>query len=40
MFLLTGIPKLMQIEADFGVDVGHREIVDLVESYLETNEPR
>ena len=39
IFLLTGIPKLIQMEAVFDVDVGHREVVELVERYLDENEP-
>jgi TetR/AcrR family transcriptional regulator, transcriptional repressor for nem operon len=40
LFLLTGIPKLMQMEADFDVEVGHREIVARVERYLDERERR
>jgi AcrR family transcriptional regulator len=39
LFLLTGIPKLIQMEAIFDVDVGHREVTDLVQRYLDANEP-
>ena len=40
IFLLTGIPKLIRMEADFEVDIGHRETLDLVERFLDTHEPR
>ena len=39
LFLLSGIPKLVAMEADFDVDTGHADIVELVESYLDTVEP-
>jgi len=39
LFLLTGIPKLMQMEQDFDIEVGHREIVELVNEYLDAHEP-
>jgi TetR/AcrR family transcriptional regulator, transcriptional repressor for nem operon len=39
LFLLTGIPKLIRMEADFEVDIGHRETVELVERFLDTHEP-
>lgn len=39
LFLLSGIPKMIQMEADFDIDVGHREIVDIVERYINTHEP-
>lgn len=40
VFLLGGIPKLIQMEAVFDVDVGHRESVVLVEQFLDMVEPR
>jgi TetR/AcrR family transcriptional regulator, transcriptional repressor for nem operon len=40
LFLLTGIPKLMLMEADFDVEVGHRETVERVERFLDEREPR
>jgi AcrR family transcriptional regulator len=40
LFLLGGIPKLIQMEAVFDVDVGHQESVNLVEKFLDVNEPR
>lgn len=39
LFLITGIPKLMGMEAYFDSDIGHREIVDVVERYLDSTEP-
>lgn len=39
LFLLSNIPKMIQLEALFEVDVGHRETVDLVERYLDAHEP-
>jgi hypothetical protein len=39
IFLLTGIPKLIRMVADFEVDIGYRETVDLVERFLDNNEP-
>ena len=40
LFLLTGIPKLIRMEQDFDVDVGHREVAELVDRYLDEHEPR
>ena len=39
LFLLSGIPKLQQMEEDFGVDVGHAEVDALVETFLDESEP-
>jgi TetR/AcrR family transcriptional regulator, transcriptional repressor for nem operon len=39
LFLLLGIPKLILMEADLGVLYGHREILDVVERYLQRLEP-
>jgi AcrR family transcriptional regulator len=39
LFLLTGIPKLMGMEAYFDSDIGHREIIEAVERYLDSTEP-
>jgi len=40
LFLLSGIPKMLRMEEGFGVDVGHAEIVELVERHLDEHEPR
>lgn len=40
LFLLTGIPKLIQMEQDFDIDVGHGEVTDLVNAFLDRHEPR
>ncbi len=39
LFLLSGIPKMLKMEEDFDVLVGHPDIVDLVERYLDEHEP-
>lgn len=39
LFLLTGIPKMIQMEQDLDIDIGHREITSLVNEYLDTHEP-
>lgn len=40
LFLLTGIPKLIQMEQDFDIEVGHGEVTDLVNEFLDEHEPR
>jgi AcrR family transcriptional regulator len=40
LVLLTGIPKLLQLYEGLGVRTGHRELVELMERYLEAREPR
>jgi len=40
LFLLTGIPKLMQLFEGLGLSMGHRDVVKLVERYLDQVEPR
>ena len=39
LFLLSGIPKLIQMEQSFEIDVGHREIIAMVEELLDAREP-
>jgi len=40
LFLLSGIPKMLRMEEGFDVDVGHAEVVALVERYVDEREPR
>lgn len=40
LFLLTGIPKLIQMEQDFDIEIGHAEVTDLVKEFLDQHEPR
>jgi AcrR family transcriptional regulator len=40
LFLLSGIPKLLRMEEDFDIDVGHADIVGVVEHWLDEIEPR
>jgi TetR/AcrR family transcriptional regulator, transcriptional repressor for nem operon len=35
LFLLSGVPKLIRMEERFDVDIGHGEVVALVERHLE-----
>lgn len=39
LFLLSGIPKMLKMEEDFDVVVGHADVVALVERYLDEHEP-
>ena len=39
LFLLSGIPKMILMEEDFGIDVGHADVVALVERWLDDVEP-
>jgi TetR/AcrR family transcriptional regulator, transcriptional repressor for nem operon len=39
LFLLTGIPKLITLEAGVGVSTGHAEVMAAFERYLESVEP-
>jgi TetR/AcrR family transcriptional regulator, transcriptional repressor for nem operon len=39
LFLLTGIPKLIRLEAGVGVSTAHAEVVKAFEQYLESAEP-
>ena len=36
LFLMTGLPKMIQLEERFGITAAHTEIVALVEQYLDT----
>jgi AcrR family transcriptional regulator len=38
LFLVTGIPKLLQLEEGVGIDAGHADIVDVIERYLASPE--
>lgn len=40
LFLLTGVPKLIQLFDGLGLSTGHREVVALFERYLDAVEPR
>jgi AcrR family transcriptional regulator len=40
LFLLAGIPKIMLLESTLGVFTGHAEILNAVERYLDTVEPK
>lgn len=40
LFLLSGIPKMLKMEEDFDVLIGHKDIVDLVEQFLDDHEPQ
>lgn len=40
VFLLTGIPKLIALEASVGVSTAHAEVTAAVESFLDAAEPR
>jgi AcrR family transcriptional regulator len=35
LFLLSGIPKLIRMEEDFDIDVGHAEVVGLIDRWLD-----
>lgn len=39
LFILLGIPKLVLMESDLGVSVGHKEVLALVERVLDRLEP-
>ncbi len=39
-FVLSGIPKLLTLEANLGVSTAHAEVVDALERYLDAVEPR
>jgi AcrR family transcriptional regulator len=39
LFLLTGIPKLIRLEAGVGVSTAHAEVVKAFEEYLDSVEP-
>ena len=36
LFLMTGLPKMIQLEEGFGILAAHEEIVALVERYLDS----
>lgn len=36
LFLMTGLPKMIQLEEGFGITAAHAEVVALVEQYLES----
>ena len=38
LFVLTGIPKLLRLEAGVGISASHAEVVDAFEQYLDTVE--
>lgn len=38
IFLVTAIPKLLQLEQAVGIDAGHAEIVDVIEAHLAATE--
>ena len=40
LFLLSGIPKILKMEEGFDVDVGHADVVALVERHLDTRGSR
>ena len=40
VLLLTGIPKYLSLEEGINVDMGHRELVEAFEGYLESVEPK
>jgi TetR/AcrR family transcriptional regulator, transcriptional repressor for nem operon len=40
VFLLTGIPKLIALEASVGASTAHVEVIDAFERYLDIVEPR
>ena len=39
LFVLTGIPKLLRLEAGVGISASHADVVDAFEHYLDTVEP-
>ncbi len=39
LFVLTGIPKLIQLEAGVGISSAHADVVEAFERYLESVEP-
>jgi TetR/AcrR family transcriptional regulator, transcriptional repressor for nem operon len=39
LFVLTGIPKLLRLEAGVGISASHADVVDAFERYLDTAEP-
>jgi AcrR family transcriptional regulator len=39
LFLLSGIPKMLRMEKDFGIHVGHEEVVEIVDRYLNDLSP-
>jgi len=39
LFVLTGIPKLLRLEAGVGISASHAEVVDAFEQYLDAVEP-
>ncbi len=40
LFLMTGVPMMMQLEEGFGITTGHADLVSLFETYLDSVEPR
>lgn len=38
LFLVTAIPKLLQLEEGVGIDAGHTNIVEVIERYLTSQE--
>jgi AcrR family transcriptional regulator len=40
LFLLTGIPKMITLEAGVGVSLAHADVTDAFERYLDAVEPR
>jgi TetR/AcrR family transcriptional regulator, transcriptional repressor for nem operon len=39
LFVLTGIPKLLRLEAGVGISASHADVVDAFEQYLDAVEP-
>lgn len=39
LFLMTGVPMMIQLEEGFGITTGHSDVVALFESYLDSVEP-
>ncbi|MBY8862819.1 TetR/AcrR family transcriptional regulator [Nocardia sp. CA2R105] len=40
VFLMSAIPRMIQLEESFGTVTGHAEMIELVEKYLDRVEPR
>lgn len=39
LFLITGIPRLVRLEEGVGMTTAHRDVLDLLEQYLDRAEP-
>ena len=39
LFLVTGVPKLMRLEASVGLSSSHEDVMRFFESYLDAAEP-